>query len=199
MAGFPDIIAELPAIAGPGSSRSASWERSRSGMSFANSHSSSFVVLAVETRASTPVSRPNAIASAPTTTAPPSARRIHSSAPSERFIAANTLPPSSSAAPSDTAVPNAYASSSSDVSTFAPRSAAPVRIKPRIGPAQGAQSMPVAAPSKSDEPGLPSTRAEELSLLPSATTGRVMRFARPGSSSARPNTSTSASAIQRPH
>jgi len=169
-------------------------------MKRANSISSSRVVLAVETRARKPVSRPNAIASAPTTTAPPSARRIHSSAPSERFSAANTLPPSSSAAASDTALPAANASSNSEVCAFAPRSAAPVRISPKIGPAHGAHSMPVATPSSSDEPGLPSRRAAVFdSRLPSATNGRLKRSARLGSSSASPNSSTSAIAIQRPH
>ena len=36
------------------------------------------------------------------------------------------------------------------VPTLAPCSAAPVRIRPRIGPAQGAHSRPVATPSSSD-------------------------------------------------
>src|SRR4051812_29379277 len=85
IAPLPDIIAGLlpdmappdiapPAIAGPGNSTFGSvWLRS--GTSFVNSNSSSFVVLAVDTRARNPVSSPNAIAIAPTTTAPPSTRR----------------------------------------------------------------------------------------------------------------------------
>ena len=145
------------------------------------------------------MSSPKAIASAPTTTAPPSTRRIHSSAPSERFIAANTRPPSSSATASDSALPAAYASSNSEVWTLAPRSAAPVSIKPKMGPAHGAQSRPVATPSSSEDLGLPSAPAEVVSRLPSATNGRLSRSAKPGKSNASPNTSTSASAIHRPH
>src|SRR6516164_5389362 len=104
----PPLIALLPDIAAPlpdGSSTSSSFADGggvRSVISLPNSACSIRVVPGVETRDRKPVSSPNAIASAPTTTAPPSTRRIHSSAPSERFMAANTRPPSSSAAASDT-------------------------------------------------------------------------------------------------
>ena len=64
-------------------------------------------VLASETRVSRPVSRPSAIAATPHSTSTPSARRTHSPAPSERFISANTLPPISSARPSEVAAPAA--------------------------------------------------------------------------------------------
>ncbi len=51
---------------------------------------------------------------------------------------------------SDVAAPAAYASSSSVVRVLAPSTAAPVSISPRIGPAHGAQSNPVATPKSND-------------------------------------------------
>ncbi|MCY1419175.1 hypothetical protein D9M71_347580 [compost metagenome] len=84
---------------------------------------------------------------------------------------------------------------------FAPCSAAPVSSKPRIGPAQGAQSNPVATPSNTDAPGLdrPSLLAPCDRRLPAATNGRVRRSARLGSISVRPNSATSSKASQRPY
>ena len=63
--------------------------------------------VASDTRVSRPVSAPSAIAATPHNTSAPSARRIHSPAPSDCFIAANTFPPTSNASASDTAAPNA--------------------------------------------------------------------------------------------
>ncbi|MDR8787910.1 hypothetical protein FEP82_05907 [Burkholderia multivorans] len=128
-------------------------------------------------------------------------RRIHSPAPSERFIAANTLPPITSATPSDVAAPAAYAISSSVVPTFAPCSAAPVSMRPRIGPAQGAHSRPVATPSSSDDKGpagRPSRCASPVSRLPAATNGRVRCSATRGISRLRPKIASSTIAAQRP-
>ena len=96
-------------------------------------------VVTVDSCASAPVSRPSAIAPTPASSATPIPRLIHSPAPSERFIAANTLPPITSATPSDVAAPAAYATSSSVVPTLAPRSAAPVSTRPRIGRARRPQ------------------------------------------------------------
>ncbi len=85
---------------------------------------------------------------------------------------------------------------------LAPCRAAPVRIRPRIGPAQGAQSRPVATPSRSDganEPP-PCSRASMVSdnRPPRATSGRVRRSAKAGNSRVRPNRARSAIAAQRP-
>ena len=65
------------------------------------------VVPASDTCVRNPVSRPSAIATTATSTAAPSPRRTHSPTPSERFIAANTRPPTSSASASDVAAPTA--------------------------------------------------------------------------------------------
>ncbi|MCY1412851.1 hypothetical protein D9M71_282690 [compost metagenome] len=84
---------------------------------------------------------------------------------------------------------------------FAPCSAAPVSSRPRIGPAQGAQSRPVATPSSTDAPGreraLPWLPWERR--LPAATNGRVNCSASFGNSSARPNNATNSKASQRPY
>ena len=65
-----------------------------------------------------------------------------------------------------------------------PASAAPVRIRPRIGPAQGAQSRPVATPSRKDGPirscPAAASSADWDSRAPSATSGRVSRSASAG-------------------
>ncbi len=68
---------------------------------------SSEAVLASETWVKKPVSTPTAIATTATSTAAPRPRRTHSPAPSDRFIAANTRPPTSSASASDVAAPAA--------------------------------------------------------------------------------------------
>ena len=61
----------------------------------------------VETRVSTPVSSPSEIATTPHEHRRADPRRIHSPAPSERFIAVNTRPPISSATASEVAAPAA--------------------------------------------------------------------------------------------
>ncbi len=154
-------------------------------------------VLAVETRASQPVSAPSAIATTATRTATPSPRRTHSPAPSERFIAAKSRPPTSSASASDVAEPSAYASSSAKVPTSAPCKAAPVSTSPRIGPAHGAQSRPVPMPSSTDEKadGAASPCSADAEIrAPAETNGCMMRSAKRGSSSVRPNSARIASA-----
>ena len=64
-------------------------------------------VLASETWVRNPVSTPKKIATTATSTAAPRPRRTHSPAPSERFIAAKTRPPMSSANASEVAAPAA--------------------------------------------------------------------------------------------
>ena len=68
---------------------------------------SSEAVLASETWVRKPVSTPSAIATTATRTAAPRPRRIHSPAPSDCFIAANTRPPTRSAKASEVAAPAA--------------------------------------------------------------------------------------------
>src|SRR6516225_9135773 len=60
-----------------------------------------------ETRVRKSVSTPKAIATTETSTATPRPRRIHSPAPRERFIAANTRPPTARASARDVAAPAA--------------------------------------------------------------------------------------------
>ena len=103
--GLALIIAPPPAITTEGVGLAptlppAGWKRS-------TRLCSSEAVLASETWVRNPVSRPKAIATTATSTAAPRPRRIHSPAPSERFIAAKTLPPTSSANASDVAAPAA--------------------------------------------------------------------------------------------
>src|SRR5580704_13836211 len=109
-------------------------------------------VLDSESRRNTPVSQPNEMATTPTSTAAPSPRRIHSSAPSERFIAANALLPASSASASEAAAPAANANNKNVVCALGPCNAAPAKINPRIGPAHGAHKSPVDTPSNNDRP-----------------------------------------------
>ena len=87
------------------------------------------------------------------------------SKPPPRAIASEPrtrFPPANTATASEVAAPAAYASSRNTVLLLAPSSAAPVRIRPRIGPAHGAHSNPVATPSSRDRPtlGFPSEPAE---------------------------------------
>ncbi len=82
---------------------------------------------------------------------------------------------------------------------LAPLSAAAVNMMPRIGPAQGAQSKPVATPSTTEDQmlsGLPGCRSDMRE--PSATSGRVIRSEMLGKSSAIPKIARSASAAHRP-
>ena len=61
---------------------------------------------------------------------------------------------------------------------LAPWSAAAVKIMPRIGPAHGAHSRPVATPSTAEDQSFPSALRAPASREPSATSGRVMRSER---------------------
>src|ERR1700722_6218096 len=69
--------------------------------------SSALAVFTKENLLSRPVSQPSAMATTPTSTATPSARRIQTSKDSDRFIAENTFFPASSAVPREVAAPNA--------------------------------------------------------------------------------------------
>ncbi len=64
-------------------------------------------VLTVDSRVSTPVSQPMAMATTASRAAMPSPRRIHSPAPRCRVSAANTRPPIHTASASDVAAPSA--------------------------------------------------------------------------------------------
>src|SRR5882724_2333925 len=64
-----------------------------------------------------------------------------------------------------------------DVSVLGPLIAAPVKIKPRIGPAQGAQRNPVAMPSTNDCETLAPVVPVVSNRLPSATKGRDIQAA----------------------
>ncbi len=67
---------------------------------------------------------------------------------------------------------------------------------PRIGPAHGAHSMPVATPSISDAQGEASALLPlPASRLPSATTGCVSASASLGTSSDNPNAASNISAL----
>ena len=86
-------------------------------------------------------------------------------------------------------------------SELAPCSAAPVRIKPKTGPAQGAQRRPVATPSSAGARTLdpaPLSAACE-SRFPKATTGLVRLSDSAGKSRTRPNPARSARAAMRPY
>src|SRR5215831_4901642 len=88
------------------------------GPSRSTSACSSEAVFESETRVKKPVSRPKAIATTEISTATPRPRLIHSPAPRERFMAANTRPPTARASARDVAAPAAYANSNSDVVTL---------------------------------------------------------------------------------
>src|SRR5262249_56838991 len=123
-----------------------------------------------------PVSRPKAIATTEISTATPRPRLIHSPAPRERFMAANTRPPTARASARDVAAPAAYANSNSDVVTLAPFRAAPVKMRPSIGPAHGAHKNPVATPSRNEGNIAASCAPTELeSFAPRFTNGRISR------------------------
>ncbi len=170
----------------------------REGETTSTRRCSSFAVLASDRRVSSPVSRPSAIAATPSSTSAPSTRRSRSPQPSERCIAANTRPPSSSASASEVAAPAANATSSRVVPTLAPLSAAAVRIRPRIGPAQGAHSRPVATPRPSAAQAESPASARMDRRPPSATNGRASQSEKRGSNSASPTSASTAIAIQRP-
>ncbi len=71
---------------------------------------------------------------------------------------------------------------------LAPCRAAPVRMRPKIGPAQGAQSSPVPIPSKKEFRTLGPESEFCESRLPSCTSGRDRRSASDEKSKVRPNT-----------
>ena len=68
---------------------------------------SSLVVLASERLARKPVSSPSAMAATPASTSTPNARRSHSPAPSDCFMAVKMRPPTRSASASEVAAPAA--------------------------------------------------------------------------------------------
>src|ERR1700678_1613143 len=121
-----------------------------SGLMVSSSDGPSRLVPASERRVSTLPSQPNAIATTASNTAAPNARLIHSPVPRERFKPANTRPPARIAIAREVAAPAAYANNNAEVWAFGPEIAAPVRTRPRIGPAQGAHKNPVATPSSSE-------------------------------------------------
>src|SRR5882762_6928249 len=118
-----------------------------SGLIASISDCSSRFVPASDKRVSTLLSQPSAMAATASNTATPNVRRTHSPAPRNRLSAANTLPPARMAMANDVAAPAAYANNNAVVCAFGPEIAAPVRTRPRIGPAQGAHKNPVATPS----------------------------------------------------
>src|SRR5271156_6411760 len=135
--------------------------------------SSAFAVFTKENLVSRFVSQPRAIATTPIITATPNPRRIHTSNESERFRAEKTLLPVKSAIPREVAAPKAKDRSKNEDRAPGPCIAAPVKIKPRIGPAQGAQRSPVEIPSTKDFPIPVSADGPPCSLLPAFTSGRV--------------------------
>ena len=152
-------------------------------------------------RVSTVESQPNRMATTATSTATPRPRLIHSPVPSDFLSRAKTLPPASSATAKDVAAPAAYANSSKVVRALGPEMAAPVRMSPRMGPAQGAQSSPVATPrSKAcTSPNLPVPAVGCARRLPSATKGRANQSASRGHRSVAANAVSSTSAKMRPY
>src|SRR6202000_2491992 len=101
-------------------------------------------------RVSTVESHPNTIATTARNTAMPPHRGLHSPVRRDFFKKAKTLPPASSATAKETAAPAAYANSSNVVCALGPEIAAPVQMRPKIGPAQGAHRSPVATPSSNE-------------------------------------------------
>jgi hypothetical protein len=126
------------------------------------------------------VSSPKAIASAPTTTAPPSARRIHFFRAERALQRGEHRPPSSSAAASDTRAARREREQQQRGLDVRAAQRGAREDQPKIGPAHGAQSRPVATPSSSEEPGCRRARREVESRLPSATNGRLSRSAKLG-------------------
>src|ERR1700722_6381916 len=132
-------------------------------------------------RVSTVESQPNTIATTASSTATPRPRLIHSPVPNDFFKSANTRPPASNATANEVAAPAAYANSSKVVRAFGPEIAAPVRMRPKMGPAQGAQSRPVAIPSSKEFSSVKRPAASGfacVSRLPSATKGRASQSAK---------------------
>ena len=152
-----------------------------------------------DTRARIPVSHPSAITTTPAMTATPSTRRTQTSTPRLRFIIRNTPCPASSASASAHAAPAAKVRSSAPLRIPPPSTAAPVRIRPRIGPAHGVHSKPVETPSASDPPIDARPSRGGWSSPPSRTNGRDNESAMAGNSSAAPKTAKSTIASARPN
>ncbi len=124
----------------------------RAGLTPSTNRCSKRDVRANEIRVSTPVSSPNAMAATLASTTMPIPRRTHSSPSSDgRANRINRLPPNITR-DSANAAPVANDAKSPADCHVAPLRAAPVRISPRIGPAHGAQSIPVDAPSSIARP-----------------------------------------------
>src|SRR6478736_953323 len=156
------------------------------------------LVLAKDSRVSRPVSHPAAIATTPASTATPSPRRTQSTAPRD-FLKARSRPaPANTASARELIAPSAYAKSSSVVCVLGPLRAAPVSMRPRIGPAHGAQRNPVATPSAAEGSTLSDCPAPCSRRLPNATNGRASQSATRWESSATPNAASSTSASSRP-
>ncbi len=83
----------------------------------------------------------------------------------------SALLPAKSAIPREVAAPTAKDNSKKDERAPGPWIAAPVKIRPRIGPAQGAQSNPVEIPSTNDFP----TRSRRLGSALKAAAGAYQR------------------------
>src|SRR5580692_2895018 len=149
--------------------------------------SSTFPVFTNDNFVSRFASHPRARATTPMMTATPNPRRIQTSNDRDRFNAAKTLLPAKSAMPRDVAAPNANDSNKNEVRTPGPCIAAPVRIKPKIGPAQGVQSKPVEIPNKKDFP-MPDPGDPLWSPDPTRTSGRVRNSAKEGNSRVSPKT-----------
>ena len=143
---------------------------------------------ASEIRRRIPVSQPKAIATTPTNTATPSPRRIHSSAPRDRFMNAKTLLPANSASASEQAAPSReMPTTEKPYARSRPATAAPVRINPRIGPAHGAHSNPVDTPRTSDRPMLGAASPPcPVHAPPNRTNGRDKISAKPGKQQCEP-------------
>ncbi len=160
-------------------------------------------VLANDNCVNSPVSHPNPMTTTAARTATPRPRRTHSPAPRDFFSAANTRPPMRSASANEVAAPAAYMSNRTVVRALAPWIAAPVRIRPRIGPAHGAHKKPVAIPRTKDVTitprALPPADADSDKRFPNATTGLIKWSARDGNSSSTPNTASRIIAPTRPN
>src|SRR6185295_9665705 len=85
------------------------------------------------------------------------------------------------------------------VSVLGPLIAAPVRIKPRIGPAHGAHNKPVAIPRTIEGVIRSVPPVFSARRLPSATNGRVIQVATRVEMSATPKPASSTNAAMRPY
>src|SRR5215469_3267470 len=162
------------------------------------SRCSAFAVFTKENFVNRFVSQPRAIAATPAITATPNARRIQTLNAKERFMADNALLPANRAIPNETAAPSANDNNKNEDRTPGPGIAAPVKIKPRIGPAQGAHSRPVEMPRSKDFPIPPSSPGAVCILLPARTKGRLNTSAIDGKSRLNPRTMKINIATNRP-